>query len=69
MQFFSYGLNKNRRTRIQTSIKEIKVMAAISVIIPCYNVASYIDRCLTSITSPTLDLSPKYYLWKHHRHR
>ena len=32
-------------------------MAAISVIIPCYNVASYIDRCLTSITSQTLDLS------------
>ena len=32
-------------------------MAAISVIIPCYNVESYIDRCLTSITSQTLDLS------------
>ena len=32
-------------------------MAAISVIIPCYNVASYIDRCLTSITSQTIDLS------------
>ncbi|MBR5598270.1 MAG: glycosyltransferase family 2 protein [Lachnospiraceae bacterium] len=32
-------------------------MAAISVIIPCYNVSSYIDRCLTSITSQTIDLS------------
>lgn len=32
-------------------------MAAISVIIPCYNVASYIDRCLTSLTSQTIDLS------------
>lgn len=32
-------------------------MAEISIIIPCYNVASYIDRCLTSITSQTIDLS------------
>ena len=32
-------------------------MAEISVIVPCYNVAPYIDRCLTSITSQTLDLS------------
>ena len=32
-------------------------MAEISVIIPCYNVAPYIDRCLTSITSQTIDLS------------
>ena len=32
-------------------------MAAISIIIPCYNVESYIDRCLTSITSQTIDLS------------
>ena len=32
-------------------------MAEISVIIPCYNVESYIDRCLTSITSQTIDLS------------
>jgi len=32
-------------------------MATISVIIPCYNVTSYIDRCLTSITSQTIDLS------------
>lgn len=32
-------------------------MANISVIIPCYNVESYIDRCLTSITSQTIDLS------------
>lgn len=32
-------------------------MAAISIIIPCYNVASYIDRCLTSIISQTIDLS------------
>ncbi len=29
-------------------------MANISVIIPCYNVAPYIDRCLTSITSQTI---------------
>ena len=32
-------------------------MAEISIIIPCYNVESYIDRCLTSITSQTIDLS------------
>lgn len=32
-------------------------MATISVIIPCYNVDPYIDRCLTSITSQTIDLS------------
>lgn len=32
-------------------------MADISVIIPCYNVAPYIDRCLTSIINQTLDLS------------
>lgn len=32
-------------------------MAVISIIIPCYNVESYIDRCLTSITSQTIDLS------------
>lgn len=32
-------------------------MAEISVIVPCYNVAPYIDRCLTSITSQTIDLS------------
>lgn len=31
-------------------------MANISIIIPCYNVAPYIDRCLTSITRQTLDL-------------
>lgn len=29
-------------------------MADISVIIPCYNVSSYIDRCLTTITSQTI---------------
>lgn len=29
-------------------------MASISVIIPCYNVAPYIDRCLTTITSQTI---------------
>ena len=29
-------------------------MAYISVIIPCYNVAPYIDRCLTTITSQTI---------------
>lgn len=32
-------------------------MPSISVIIPCYNVAPYIDRCLTSVTSQTIDLS------------
>ena len=32
-------------------------MAAISIIIPCYNVSPYIDRCLTSVTSQTIDLS------------
>lgn len=32
-------------------------MADISVIIPCYNVAAYIDRCLTSIMNQTLNLS------------
>lgn len=32
-------------------------MTAISVIIPCYNVAPYIDRCLTSIVTQTIDLS------------
>lgn len=29
-------------------------MANISVIVPCYNVASYVDRCLTTITSQTI---------------
>lgn len=32
-------------------------MAQISVIIPCYNVASYIDRCLTSIVSQTIGIN------------
>lgn len=32
-------------------------MPAISIIIPCYNVAPYIDRCLTSIMNQTLNLS------------
>lgn len=32
-------------------------MAQISVIIPCYNVASYIDRCLYSIVSQTIGMS------------
>lgn len=31
-------------------------MADISVIIPCYNVAPYIDRCLTTITSQTIGI-------------
>lgn len=31
-------------------------MAKISVIIPCYNVSLYIDRCLTSITSQTIGI-------------
>lgn len=31
-------------------------MATISVIIPCYNVSLYIDRCLTSITSQSIGL-------------
>lgn len=31
-------------------------MAKISVIIPCYNVAPYIDRCLTTITRQTIGL-------------
>lgn len=33
-------------------------MAKISVIIPCYNVSDYIDRCLTSITSQTIGIDP-----------
>ena len=32
-------------------------MADISVIIPCYNVAPYIDRCLTTITSQTIGMN------------
>lgn len=32
-------------------------MADISIIIPCYNAAAYIDRCLTSVINQTLDLS------------
>lgn len=32
-------------------------MADISVIIPCYNVAAYIDRCLTTITSQTIGIN------------
>lgn len=31
-------------------------MAKISVIIPCYNVSAYIDRCLTSITTQTIGM-------------
>lgn len=38
-------------------IKGVTTMAKISVIIPCYNVEPYIDRCLTSITTQTIDLS------------
>lgn len=34
----------------------MKRMANISVIIPCYNVSAYIDRCLTSITSQTIGI-------------
>lgn len=32
-------------------------MAVISVIIPCYNVAPYIDRCLTTVTSQTIGIN------------
>ena len=32
-------------------------MAEISIIIPCYNVENYIDRCLDSIVSQTIGLS------------
>lgn len=32
-------------------------MKKISVIIPCYNVASYIDRCLTSIIAQTIGIN------------
>ena len=31
-------------------------MIKISVIIPCYNVSSYIDRCLTSVTTQTIGI-------------
>jgi len=31
-------------------------MAKISVIIPCYNVESYIDRCLTSVTKQSIGI-------------
>lgn len=31
-------------------------MVKISIIIPCYNVSSYIDRCLTSITMQTIGM-------------
>lgn len=31
-------------------------MADISVIIPCYNTAAFIDRCLTSIVNQTIGL-------------
>ncbi|MGN0308499.1 MAG: glycosyltransferase family 2 protein [Lachnospiraceae bacterium] len=31
-------------------------MALVSVIIPCYNVENYIDRCLTTVTSQTIGL-------------
>lgn len=31
-------------------------MPKISVIIPCYNVSAYIDRCLTSITTQTIGI-------------
>ncbi len=32
-------------------------MAEISVILPCFNVASHLDRCLTSLTCQTMELS------------
>lgn len=31
-------------------------MPKISIIIPCYNVASYIDRCMTSIVAQTMGM-------------
>lgn len=31
-------------------------MKKISVIIPCYNVSAYIDRCMTSIVSQTMGM-------------
>ena len=31
-------------------------MSTISIIIPCYNVSAYIDRCLTSITNQTIGI-------------
>ncbi len=33
-------------------------MADISVILPCYNVEKYINRCLTSITQQTIGVAP-----------
>lgn len=32
-------------------------MSIISVIIPCYNVSAYIDRCLTSVTKQTVGVN------------
>lgn len=32
-------------------------MKKLSVIVPCYNVGQYIDRCVESLTSQTLDKS------------
>lgn len=56
-------------------------MAEISIIIPCYNVEEYIDRCLESVTAQTIGLDmleiivindastdntlDKLYQWKH----
>lgn len=43
----------------------MRINCKISIIIPCYNVENFIDRCLTSIINQTIGLSHANILSEH----